>query len=437
MAQLRKKKLFCYGFLAWPMAFIGICLFVYIPKIYHEQYGLTLYTIGVIFLLTKIANLSMLPFFGIWLDRLSLAKVYRKKIIYLCLPFMALFFHFLIFPPVDSMISTIFFYIVTCALYSAVAINYYAISVEMTRDYRAQNQVAGVREMFTLLGFLTATIFPTILTDKYSFREAYNDFIFVFMIMLFTAGVLLHFVKSKPTFTFHSELNLGKVFAIARSSKHSKFLMVIFLNAISQGLITTGVLVYIKYVIDAGPMAGYLLMIYYLSAIVAVPFWVRFSSRNGKKNAWIIAMTLSSFFFALSFFLGTGDVLEYAVICIATGVCSGADAFLSPSLYSDNVERQEKASIYYSLWLLVNKFAMTICMIASLSILGFSGLEANTLINSDSYDQGMNLLSVMFCLIPAIFKLLALSILFITRVDIKFLDDEEHHHRTTFSGRVA
>ncbi len=431
MARIRRKKLFCYGFLAWPMAFIGLSLFVFIPKIYHEQYGVSLFVIGSIFLLTKVINLATLPFIGLWLDRLSLRKVYRKKIIYICLPFMALFFHFLIFPPFESSLSVVFFYLVTCALYSIIAINYYAMSVEITRDYRAQNRLSGAREMFTLLGFLTATLFATTLTDKFSFRDAYNEIIFMFIAVLFTAGILLHFVKCKASFIFHPEISMKRLWRIASSAKQSKFLAILLLNGISQGLIATTALFYIKYVIGAEHEAGSFLMAYYLSAIISIPFWIKFSMRNGKKNCWLLSMAFASFLFLSCFFLGTGDTFEFMVICVATGVCLGADIMLSPSIYSDNVEKQEKASSYYSLWILMSKLSMTICVIFSLAILGFYGLEAGSLISVETHDQGTRTLSVMFCLLPALFKLLSMVLLFSAKVDIKFSkekEDDHHHH---------
>ena len=135
-----------------PLAFIAISLFVFVPKIYHEQYGISLATIITIFIVTKLINFAALPYIGIYLDKLNLRRIYRKKIIYMCLPLLALSFNFLIFPPFSSEISLIFFYLVTCILYSFVAINYYAMSIELTREYRGQNFISGYREMFTLLG---------------------------------------------------------------------------------------------------------------------------------------------------------------------------------------------------------------------------------------------------------------------------------------------
>lgn len=424
MALIRRKKLFCYGFLAWPMAFIGISLFVFIPNIYHEQYGISLAVISAIFLLSKVINLSMLPFLGIWLDRLSLNRIYRKKIIYMCLPFMALCFHFLIFPPFESSLSVLFFYITTCALYSIIAINYYAMSVEITRDYRAQNRLSGAREMFTLLGFLTATMFATILTDRYSFRDAYNEIIFFFIAVTFTGGILLHFVKAKASFIFHPEISIKKLWQIASTPKQTKLLSIVLLNGIAQGLIATTALLYIKYIIEAQHLAGQFMLAYYLSAIIAVPFWVKLSNRNGKKNMWMISMILSAFFFSSCYFLSAGDTLEFMIICIATGVCLGADLALSPSIFSDNVEKQEKASSYYSLWLLMSKLSMTICVLVSFAVLGFYGLEAGSLSSEATYSSGIKMLTIIFCLLPAFFKLISIALLATAKVDRKFSWDK-------------
>ncbi len=402
------------------MAFVSLSLFVYIPKIYHEQYGLSLVSIVSVFLITAVISLALTPLLGALADRLNLKRIYRKKVIYVCLPFMALSFYFLAFPPFHSLIAIIFFYTVTFLLHNIIFINHYAMSVEITRDYRDQNRVAGAREMFILLGFLTATVFPTILADKYTFKEAYNELIFVFIALLFTAGTLLHFVKAKPSFMFHPELTLKKLCDIALSHRQGRYLIVLMLNGISQGLIITTVLFYVKYVINAEHLAGYMLLVYYISAIVSVPFWAKYSSKTGKKNTWVVSMIFASLFFAASLLLGEGDIFEFMVICVATGICFGADILLAPSLFSDNVEKPEKAGSYYSLWFLASKFSLSVCVLVSFIMLGFYGFEARSMISAEEYSNSAEALSVIYCMVPCLFKLSAALVLLRAKIDIKY-----------------
>ena len=418
--MIKKNTMFCYGFLAMPLAFIAISLFVFIPKIYHEQYGISLATIISIFVITKLLNFAALPYIGIYLDKLNLRRIYRKKIIYVCLPLLALSFNFLIFPPFSSEFSLIFFYLITCILYSFIAINYYAMSIELTREYRGQNFLSGYREMFTLVGFLMATLLSTMLTKKYSFTEAYNNIIFVIIFMMFAAGTLLHFVKVKHSFVFHPELSLKKVLGIFRSFEARRFLTTVLINGVAVALPITTSFFFIKYVLKAEDLTGYYLLAYYSCGILSIPFWVKFANKNGKKYSWIISMIVSSIFFFAAFFLGEGDRIEFYVICITTGVCLGADVLLSPSIFSDNVENKQKAGCYYSLWILVQKLSMSICVILSLVALGIFDLEAKPLISAKDAESAILVISFLHSIVPAILKMTAAFLLIKNKVDIKF-----------------
>jgi glycoside/pentoside/hexuronide:cation symporter, GPH family len=418
--MIRKHTMFYYGFLAMPMAFIALYLFIFIPVIYHQQYGIPITKIITVFIITKLINFAAMPYIGIYLDKLNLKRIYRKKIIYVCLPLIALSFNFLIFPPFESEISMVLFYLITCLLYSFIMINYYAMSVEIAPDYKAQNYLAGYREAFTIAGFMLAAFLSTILTKKYQFEEAYNNIIFILTFMLFSAGVLLHFIKSKLSFLFHPELTLKKLLEIARRPKIKIALLSMFINNTAIALSLTTNLIFIKYVLKAEDLTGSYLMVYYLCGIISIPFWVKFSNKHGKKYSFISSMLAGALFLFSAFLLGEGDRMEYYIICIATGLCLGADLVLPPSMFSDNVEKREKAGVHYSLWILLSKVAMTIGVLVSLNIVYVFGLEASALISQSEFNHATNTISTVHTLIPAILKIIAVFILLRAGIDVKF-----------------
>lgn len=418
--MLKRKTLFYYGFLGLPLAFIGLPIYVYLQKVYHEQYGLSLTYIGLILFFTKTIDMVIDPFLGIELDKLNLRKIYRKKIIYICLPLLALSFNFLFFPPFSTAISLLIFSLTTYIIYSIILINFYAISVEMTSDYREQNRISGTREIFGLIGLLFATVFPVILMQKYGFVTAYNSIVLILVFMLFSAGIFLHFVKAKPHFMFHSEMTIKLIFNILTSNTHGKFLLVLLLNSISTTIPAMISLFYIEYVIKAEEYTGYFFLTYFLCGIISIPFWTKYSSNFGKKNAWIVSMIFSSMFFSSSFFLGEGDVKEYFIVCLLTGVCLGADLCLPPSLYSDSISKLEKSASYYSLWSLTNKAALAIASLIALVVLGYYGFNAKALLPIEREESGIFALSVIYCLIPSIFRIAAMILLLNTKIDAKF-----------------
>ena len=413
---MKNKTIFYYSFLALPLAFIGLPIYVYLQKIYNEEYGLPLALIGAIILITRLLDFVLDPYIGIMLDRLNLKKIYRKKIIYLVLPLLAISFNFLIFPPFAPAYSLFIFSLTTYLLYTIVIINYYAISVELTNNCKLQNKISGAREAMGVVGMLFATVFPTVLMERYNFATAYNLIFFLLIAMLFAAGILMHFVKSKRSFTFHSEITHKTLWKICRSKTHGRFLIELLLNAISTALPAPIALFYIEYVIGAKEMSGYFLLTYFLCGIISIPFWIKYSNANGKKNAWLVSMALSILFFISAFFLGKGDITEFLVVCAITGFCLGADLCLPPSIFADNVEHAEKSGSYFALWNLVNKAALALGAFMALGILGFYGFDTKHA-TSENMSGGIAALSFVYCLLPCIFRATAAAILISTNVD--------------------
>jgi Na+/melibiose symporter-like transporter len=163
-----------------------------------------IFKIALIIFATRIIDLICMPAIGLWLDKLNLNRVYRKKIIYISLPLIALSFNFLIFPLLPTAINLFVFSLTTHLLLTIIIISYYAISVEMTSNYKKQNKVSACREFFKAIGVVIAVLFPTgIMTEKYGFEASYNSLIIVLVVALFVAGILMNFVKAKSTVTFH------------------------------------------------------------------------------------------------------------------------------------------------------------------------------------------------------------------------------------------
>ncbi len=420
MTSSRKKTLFCYGFLNLPVSFIGISLYLYIPALYHFHYGVSLYAVGSAFLIAKLASFALMPQLGIWLDRLNLNRIYRKKVIYLLLPLIALLFHFLIFPPLHGNAFYMICYLLTCIVYKAIIINYYAMGVEITADYRMQNYVSGIREFYGLMGGMMAAIFPMLLAGRLSMHQALDHAIFVLLALMLTAGILLHFIKAKPSFTFHPPLSLKTFFQVLTVGELGRFLPAIFICALASALPLATAPSFIKHIIGAPHLTGYFMLIFYFAAMASMLFWARYSAVNGKKNTLIVSLVLSVFFYLSAALLGKGDTFEFLAVIIAAGICTGAELMLIPSLFADNIKKREKAGIYFSGFLLIQKLPMSVGVLVAIYIMGAYGLEAGSIVPEESGAMGRQALWISFCIIPAALKLLAVFLVSGTRIDTRF-----------------
>ncbi len=73
------------------------------------------------------------------------------------------------------------------------------------------------------------------------------------------------------------------------------------ISAFGSNLPAALILYYVEYVLQVEHAEGFLL-IYFLTGILFLPFWIAISRKIGKKNAWIMSMVINTGAFAVSIF---------------------------------------------------------------------------------------------------------------------------------------
>ena len=78
---------------------------------------------------------------------------------------------------------------------------------------------------------------------------------------------------------------------------------------------------------------------YFAAGALSMPLWVRAVARFGLARAWAAGMVLAIVTFAWAALLGSGDVLAYTVVCVASGIALGADLTLPGALLAGVIQR--------------------------------------------------------------------------------------------------
>lgn len=119
-------------------------------------------------------------------------------------------------------------------------------------------------------------------------------------------------------------------------------------------------------------------------------------------------MLLASAVFIWALTLGEGDVLAYALICIASGAALGADMVFPPALLADELHHNRSgahAAAHYALLTLIAKAALALASGIALPLLDLSGFTPDAE-NSAAALWG---LSLAYALIPCLLKLASLA----------------------------
>jgi glycoside/pentoside/hexuronide:cation symporter, GPH family len=156
-----------------------------------------------------------------------------------------------------------------------------------------------------------------------------------------------------------------------------------------------------------------LLLLFFLAAAVAAPLWGGLAERIGAKQTLLAAMVLSIIAFSFAMFLNSGDLIAFAVICLASGAAVGADLTLLPAIFARRMETvAPNASEGFALWGFVSKFTLAFAAIALLPILESGGFVSGP----DNDESALRILTILYAGVPCALKLVAISFLVATPI---------------------
>jgi len=149
------------------------------------------------------------------------------------------------------------------------------------------------------------------------------------------------------------------------ANEHARLLLfVFFVENIGAGGIGVLAPFVIEYVLDMGEaFVPALLAAYMVSALVAVPIWVRLGSRFEKRRLWLIAMIQGGAGFGLMLWVGEGDwilMLAAAIIAGSAGSCGSTLGYVLKAEVIDYDEYrtgERKEGAYFATWSFMSKLA--------------------------------------------------------------------------------
>ncbi|MGI9142823.1 MAG: MFS transporter, partial [Fluviibacter sp.] len=189
---------------------------------------------------------------------------------------------------------------------------------------------------------------------------------------------------------------------------YRRLLVVFMANGVASAFPATLFVFYVSDVLQSPEKTGLLLAIYFVSAAVAVPCWVRISRMIGRPHAWLVSMLIAMSAFTGAAFLGAGDWLWFLVICIVSGVAVGTDLTLPASMVADLGEKQTASGIYFGVWNLVAKINLALGAGIALPMLSLFGYSPGSLTHS-------HVLIAAYVLLPLSLKAVALVLLYCWR----------------------
>lgn len=407
-ARLRSATLLRYAAVAVPLAFVGLPIYVHLPKFYGQTQGMNLAVLGAILLLVRLLDCFLDPLIGWLRDRYPNARraTMRLGVVGLIAGY------WLVFNPPAGVTPLVQGAALALSLalvyfsFSVLMVHYYAAGVSLATHADDAPRVAAFRESFMLFGVLLASMLPPLLAQHYS-TEAYHILALIFApMMVLGAWITMRlgvFAAQQPAET---PLGLSGFATCWHDAGIRHVLIVLFFNSIPSAITGTLFLFFTADILGASDtQAGLFLVLYFIAAAAAIPLWTWAAKHIGVTRALALGMGLAIAAFVFAYGLERGDLLAFAIICVVSGAAVGADVTLLSAMFAQKLARAPALSgMAFGLWHFISKLTLALAAGLVLPLLAAFGYQPGG-------GASMNILSLAYALVPCVLKCIAIAAL--------------------------
>lgn len=417
---------FSYGAPVVPVTMATLIVYLYLPNFYADTLGMSVETVGLFLLITQIWDAVLDPYVGFKSDDLLESGVSRMRWMRLSYPLLGLSVVLLCTPsliqgaiPLQAFVLAGFFFFYL--FLTTYGVPYEALGIELTENYDERTQLLGFREGLALAAtvLLGGTAAAMEVTDfSVEARYALMGLSIALLLVLGTLwcrfGVKRYEGKIKRKKLRSGSKNFVEAALSALSYNHFRVLLWAFVfSTAAAGVAAALIIFFIKDVLG-GSAPSVFITIYFLAAVLVLPFWLWLAGKWEKHRVWIAGLLVNTASFFFVFFLGEGDLVWYGALVFLSGAGLGANLAMPPAIQADVVawaEHQSKEAQegrFVGIWSLSRKAAAAGAASAALGVLGLLGYEAG---RADQDPFGLYALQTTYALVPVILNLIAIAIL--------------------------
>jgi len=163
-SKLANFYFFKYGFLSFPLSFLGIPLYMYVPKFYNDYYDISLAKIGFILFIFRILDAFIDPILGFISDKFHLTQ---KKYFILFGIGLIIFFNGFFHVPSSFSKDAILLWFGFCTIFvylffSLIFINYYNLGIRLANEESTRIKISSFREFLGFSGMIFACVTPSL-----------------------------------------------------------------------------------------------------------------------------------------------------------------------------------------------------------------------------------------------------------------------------------
>lgn len=395
---------FLYGSGDWGISAIGMMRSIFYAIYLTDVVGLEarLASFGALFGIIWDAIND--PIIGIISDRLNTRWGRRRPfLLWFAIPFGLSFVILWSAPAWDSQLALLVYvtiaFMISDTLTTLVSVPFLSLTPELTPDYDERTALTSFRSFFQLAGALTVVVAAPLIVDSILRAGGTQQQGFITVGALFGAvsavPLLLIglFVRERTAPEPVEALPFRETLRIAWQNIPFRFSVGIhLLNWSAVDMVAVTFPYFLLYWIAQGDLLASITILgvdlAYESAffgvlmsvcIVFVPFWLWFSKKRNKREAYILGMLFWVIVTFMIYTIQPGETGYLLIIAALAGVGVSAAYTLPDSLFADVIEwdelrtRRRQEGVFYGIRALIRKLTSALVIFLTLQALGWSG----------------------------------------------------------------
>lgn len=415
----------------------AICLYwsgigLYLLYFYTDVVGISPILAGWIYALGIGWDAITDPFMGYLAERTKTKMgSYRPFIYYGSIPLALSFVLLFWLPPFEGTALFLFLILVNLihrSCFTIVSVPYSSLTARITNDSNERTKLTTARMISASFGTLSmsALAFPLIAY----FGGADEAFGFLWLAII--SGLIAVALLSVTVYSVREKVdeivtsNLPNFVSITKTVVTNYPFWIVFgciLILGSTGVMFNKNLIYfVKYGLDLHDYQGLILGVSSGASFLSLPFWAYLALKIGKRETWLISMTIAFIGLLLFFYYPIASLNELLILLALIGVGNGAGGVLFWSMLPDTVEYGEwksgirTESSLYGFMTFAQKSSIAVAALILGFLLSGIGFEPNQ-IQSEETISGMKF---MMSWIPICGIIISLVLMYFYPISTKF-----------------
>tara|TARA_B100001115_G_scaffold142964_1_gene110759 strand:- start:1055 stop:2326 length:1272 start_codon:yes stop_codon:yes gene_type:complete len=404
------KSILSYSFQSFYLAGSFLLLFIFLPTFYNLSIGISLSVIGLVILISRIFDVISDFLIGYLTEKRIISGRSRKnQILFGIIVFIFSLFGLYVLQS-SNIYYFIFYYNLALISYSIAIIPYDSIVIDQKKISKKRFRLAAVKEVFAILGVLSALIIPTAISNFKEVELLNPDVIkisgLIFISFSIIGGLVFYLFYDDELNFKSNEISLKNLKNFTKKNKKIiSFSYITFFNLLANNFTANLFIIFVSEYLGLSEYAGYLLILYFLITLISTPFWYFFGKKFSNMFLLQFGTSITIFGFLFVMFTSSDNWQIYLFVIFITGIGIGIDLIIPQIELADILDQDNKnrlSQIFTSFFSIIRKAAIGIA--AGIALTGYGYLqEINFIIH-----QNIPNIMIFYFFIPLTIKLFVL-----------------------------